>query len=194
MSTTNPRPRADAARNRRSTLEAARELLTDPGATLTVEAIAARAGVSPATVVRAFGGKEGLIDAAVAGLLAPLVQRARDLLSDTAPDRALRAFLGGMITFQAAHHTMNAQVEALNLPATEAAQADLYRAGLEMVVRGREAGLFRTDLDPAATMTLISECTYAIARSRLNSPELAAACLTVLMDGLRPRPPEGTQA
>lgn len=44
MSTTNPRPRADAARNRRSTLEAARELLTDPGATLTVEAIAARAG------------------------------------------------------------------------------------------------------------------------------------------------------
>jgi hypothetical protein len=46
--------------------------------------------------------------------------------------------------------------------------------------------VIRADLDPVATMTLIGECTFAIAKSRANSPELAADYLTVLMDGLRP--------
>ena len=61
--------RADAVRNRRLALEAAIELLREPGATLTVEAIAKKAGLGVGTVVRAFGSKDALLDAAVAGLL-----------------------------------------------------------------------------------------------------------------------------
>jgi AcrR family transcriptional regulator len=187
MSTSNPRLRADAVRNRQRALAAAIDLLADPDAVLTVEVIAARAGVSPATVVRAFGGKEALLDAAVSGLLAPLVERARELRSQLPPDQALRTFLGELIAFQAAHHTMTPQVEALDLPETEAAEAALHQVGLEMVMLSREAGSLRTDIDSDATMTLIGECTYAVAKSRANSPDLAAAYLTVLMDGLRPR-------
>jgi AcrR family transcriptional regulator len=187
MSTASPRLRADAVRNRQRTLEAAKALLADPDAVITVEAIAAKAGVGAATVVRAFGGKEALIDAAVSGLLAPLVQRARDLLSEMAPERALRSFLGELIMFQAAHHVMNAQVEALDLPDTEAEQAGLHQVVLDMVTQARERGTIRTDLDATVTMTLIGECTYAIARSRANSPDLAASYLTILMDGLRPQ-------
>ncbi|WP_336215320.1 TetR/AcrR family transcriptional regulator [Nonomuraea sp. LPB2021202275-12-8] len=187
MSTANPRLRADAVRNRQRTLEATRALLADPDATVTVEAIATKAGVGAATVVRAFGGKEALIDAAVSGLLAPLVQRARDLLSDMAPEEALRTFLLELIAFQAAHHAMNAQVETLDLPAAEVEQTRLQQAILAMVSQARETGAIRTDLDATVTMTLISECTYAIARSRATSSELAANYLTVLMDGLRPQ-------
>ncbi|MGI8331776.1 TetR/AcrR family transcriptional regulator [Actinomadura scrupuli] len=189
MSTPNPRLRADAARNRERTLDAAKALLADPDAAITVEAIAATAGVSPATVVRAFGNKEALIDAAVSGLLAPLVQRARDLLSSTAPEETLRTFLIELIAFQAAHHAMNAQLDTLNLPATEAERAKLNEVVLDMVVQARASGAIRTDLDPAVTMTLIGECTYAIARARATSPELPGSYVTVLMDGLRPRSP-----
>ncbi len=195
MSTPNPRPRADAARNRERTLAATRSLLADPHAVITVEAIAKQAEVSPATVVRAFGGKDALIDAAASGLLAPLVRRAHDLLAGTDPDEALRTFLRELLAFQAAHHTVNPQIEALGLPATEAKEAELKHALQDMVTRAREAGAIRTDLDPVVTMTLIGECTYAIAKSRANSPDLAAGYLTVLMDGLRPQasaaPPTG---
>ncbi|MFG3053493.1 hypothetical protein ACGFZP_21440 [Kitasatospora sp. NPDC048239] len=70
-----------------------------------------------------------------------------------------------------------------------AQEAALQQALLDVVVRAREAGVIRTDLDPAATTTLIGECTYAIARSRARGPGLSADYLTVLMDGLRPQPP-----
>jgi AcrR family transcriptional regulator len=184
---TGPRLRADAVRNRQRTLEATKTLLAEPDAVITVEAIAAKAGVGAATVVRAFGGKEALIDAAVSGLLAPVVQRARDLMRDLAPDKALRTFLGELITFQAAHHTMSAQIEVLDLPATEAEEAGLRQAVLDMVNQGRESGTIRTDLDATDIMTLISESTHAIARARAKSPNLATNYLTVLMDGLRPQ-------
>lgn len=145
-------------------------------------------------MVRAFGGKEALIDAAVSGLLAPLVQRARDLLSDMTPEEALRTFLLELIAFQAAHHAMNTQIETLDLPAAEVEQARLQQAILAMVTQAHETGAIRTDLDATVTMTLISECTYAIARSRANSSELAANYLTVLMDGLRPQTPNAPPA
>lgn len=66
-----PKRRADAVRNRDLAVGAAMALLAKPGASLTVEAIAKRAGLGAATVVRAFGGKDALLDAAVSRLLEP---------------------------------------------------------------------------------------------------------------------------
>jgi AcrR family transcriptional regulator len=48
-------------------------LLAAPDAALTVEAIARKADLGAATVVRAFGGKDALLDAAVSRLLEPVV-------------------------------------------------------------------------------------------------------------------------
>jgi len=90
-----PGRRADAVRNRRLALQAATTLLAEPGAALTVEAIATKAGLGAGTVVRAFGGKDALLDAAVSGLLEPVVRRASDLLHQTRPDQALTYRLSG---------------------------------------------------------------------------------------------------
>ncbi|WP_433418028.1 TetR/AcrR family transcriptional regulator [Microtetraspora malaysiensis] len=175
-------------RNRELALQAATALLAEPGATLTVEAIAARAGLGAATVVRAFGGKDALLDAAVAGLLEPVVQRARDLLAQHAPEQALRTFLSELIAFQAAHHALSDQLDGRNLPATTALRADLVQAVEQMIVGARRDGAIRADLDPALTTALIGQTAYAIARSQPVSQELADAFITVLMDGLRPQP------
>jgi AcrR family transcriptional regulator len=183
---TEPRRRADAVRNRRLALEAATALLTEPGASLTVEVIAKKAGLGAATVVRAFGGKDALLDAAVSRLLEPVVRHARDLLAETTPTRALRIFLRELIAFQAAHYAINDQLGGLDLPATTALRADLVRAVEEMIDGARRDGAVRTDIDPAIITTLIGQTALAVARAQPPSQELADAYLTVLLDGLRP--------
>ena len=184
-----PGRRADAVRNRRLALQAATALLAEPGAALTVEAIATKAGLGAGTVVRAFGGKDALLDAAVSGLLEPVVRRARDLLHQTSPGQAVRTFLAELITFQAAHHAISDQLGGLAMPATTAQRAELARAGQEMIAAAQRDGAIRTDIDPAVAATLIGQTAYAIARSRTASQELTDAFITVLMDGLRPQPP-----
>ncbi|MET8027787.1 TetR/AcrR family transcriptional regulator [Streptomyces avermitilis] len=188
MSTpTGTRRRADAMRNRQLALNAATALLAEPGATLTVEAIATRAGLGAATVVRAFGGKDALLDAAVSRLLEPVVQRARDLLAETTPYSALRTFLRELIAFQSAHHAVNDQLGGLDLPATTALRADLVRVVEEMIEGARRDGAVRSDLDPAVTTTLIGQTALAVARTQPPSPDLIDAYLIVLLDGLSPR-------
>ncbi|MFC4587058.1 TetR/AcrR family transcriptional regulator [Sphaerisporangium corydalis] len=192
MSTSDPgqtRPRrADAVRNRHLALEAAKSLLAQRGATVTVETIARRAGLGAATVVRAFGTKDALVDAAVADLLDPLIRRAGDALALPDPAAALRAFLLELIEFQAAHWIMSERVEGLEAPLTAARRAELRKVASGLIGRAREAGAIRTDIDMTVVTVMLGEVTYAIARSGEASPELAGAFVTVVMDGLRPRP------
>ncbi|MBM9459212.1 TetR/AcrR family transcriptional regulator [Nocardioides sp. zg-536] len=57
-----PVERSDAARNRTALLQAAGELMSVHGAAgLTMDAVAARAGVGKGTVFRRFGSREGLM-------------------------------------------------------------------------------------------------------------------------------------
>jgi AcrR family transcriptional regulator len=174
-------------RNRQRALQAATALLAEPGTALTVEAIAKKAGLGAATVVRAFGGKDALLDTAVSCLLEPVVRRARELLEKTNPEQALRTFLAELIAFQSAHHAISDHLGGLDLPATATLETELVRSLEEMITGARADGAIRTDIAPAVTTTLISQATYAIARSQPASQELADAFIAVLMDGLRPR-------
>ena len=184
-----PRRRADAVRNRQRVLEATRTLLADPGAHLTVEAIADEAGVGAATVVRSFGSKEALIDVAVTELLEPVIRRARDALSENSAQDALRRFLIELIAFQSGHWTIGEQLRGLDLPSTTAQRAALTKAVTDLVDRARDEGTIRTDIDPGVTSVLIRDMTNAIARSPSASPQLAESYVSVLIDGLRPQQP-----
>lgn len=173
-------------RNRQLALAAATALLAEPGTSLTVEAIATKAGLGAATVVRAFGGKDALLDAAVSDLLEPVVGRAKELLEEVGPEQALRTFLAELIDFQSAHHAISDQFDGLDLPATTALRAELVSTVGEMINRARAVGVIRADIDHAVLTTLIGETAYAIARTRPAPHQLADAYITVLMDGLRP--------
>jgi AcrR family transcriptional regulator len=182
-----PRSRADAVRNQQRVLAATKSLLSEMGAAVTVEAISRKAGVGTATVVRSFGNKEALIDAAVADLLEPVVQRARDALSEPSPDMAIRRFLLELMAFQSEHWIMGEQLRELDLPATTAQRAALNQAARDLVARARENGAMRIDIDATVATVLIGEATYAIARSEWASPKLFESYVSVLMDGLRPQ-------
>jgi len=161
-------------------------LLASPDATLTVEAIAKQAGLGAATVVRAFGGKDALLDAAVSRLLEPVVRRAHDLLTETTAEESLRTYLRELIAFQSAHHAISDQLHGLDLPATTALRADLVAAVKKMIAGARHEGTIRSDLDPEVLSTLVAETTHAVSRTRPLSQDLVEAYLTVLLDGLRP--------
>ncbi|NUR93175.1 MAG: TetR/AcrR family transcriptional regulator [Nonomuraea sp.] len=174
--------RADAVRNRQLALDATKALLHDNDTPLTVEAIARRAGVGAATVVRTFGSKEALIDAAVAQLLEPVVERARAALTEQDAGAALRDFLRDMIDFQAGLSTVGPRLTGMDLPATGARRAELNQAAVGLVVRAVEAGAIRGDFPAPVLTTVIWETAYAMSRA---APELAEPYLTILMDGLR---------
>ncbi|NUT34393.1 MAG: helix-turn-helix transcriptional regulator [Hamadaea sp.] len=175
--------RADAVRNRQLALDAATALLTEPATALTVEAIARRAGLGAGTVVRAFGGKDALLDAAVSDLLRPVVDRAKELRGQTTPERALRTFLAELMDFQSAYHGIGDVLRGLAVPATTELRAELESAVRELIVGAQRAGTIRTDLKPDILTDLIGQTAFAIARS---DGRLTDAYLTVLMDGLRP--------
>ncbi|GIE85389.1 TetR/AcrR family transcriptional regulator [Actinoplanes regularis] len=175
--------RADAVRNRHLALEAATALVSESTATLTVEAIAKRAGLGAGTVVRAFGSKDALLDAAVSDLLRPVVDRARELLARAEPDRALRTFLAELMDFQSAHHGISNELRGLAVPTTTELRAELEQAVRAMIAGAQRTGTIRTDLAPDILADLIGQTAFAIARLGTG---LADAYLTVLMDGLRP--------
>ncbi|WP_327139194.1 TetR/AcrR family transcriptional regulator [Nocardia sp. NBC_01327] len=179
--------RADAERNRQRALEAATALLAEPGSTLTVDAIAAKAGMGAGTVVRAFGGKDALLDAAVSDLLEPVVGRGKELLAHSNPDQALRTFLTELMTFQAAHHSVSAGLAGVELPTTTELRGELVRIVGAMIDGAQRAGTVRTDFALGTITTMIGEAAFAIARSAATNPGLTDTFITVLMDGLAPR-------
>jgi AcrR family transcriptional regulator len=67
MSDERPRERADAARNRRAILEATATLLAEHGAdALTMDRVAAAAGVGKGTIFHRFGNRAGLLHEMIA--------------------------------------------------------------------------------------------------------------------------------
>jgi AcrR family transcriptional regulator len=186
VATGEPRRRADAVRNRRLVLDAAKVLLAQANMTVTVEDIAQQAGVGAGTVVRSFGSKDALLDAAVAELLGPFVERARESVSDTDPADVLRRFLADLIAFQAAHRLVGDQLRDVASPLTMQCRGELNAVALEMIERARRHGAVRTDIDATVVLVVLGEMTHAIYRAPEYSSGLADAAITVLMDGLRP--------
>ena len=72
--------RADAERNRQRILDAAKTLFAERGVDVSVEEIAAAAGVGIGTFYRRFPDRESLVEAVFATKMEQVVQVARDAL------------------------------------------------------------------------------------------------------------------
>lgn len=152
---------AAARRNREAVLRACRELLTAEGyRATTVRAVATRAGVSPETVYKTFGGKPGLMkalwDATVAGDHEPVPMSERPALREVWAEEGADAKLRGYAAFVCGVHERTAALFALLSEAgPEVAQvlADTERERLTGVTAFvghlAERGMLRAGADPA---------------------------------------------
>src|SRR5690349_18357886 len=101
MDTTRPL-RADAERNRARILAAAAEVFAERGLDVSLDDIAAAAGVGVGTVYRRFPDKDALIDALFEAKIGRAVQLARDALEIEDPWEGWATFMRGMCAMNAA--------------------------------------------------------------------------------------------
>jgi AcrR family transcriptional regulator len=141
-----PGLRADAAQNVRRIVAAAHKMF-NRDLSVGMEEIAAEAGVGIATLYRRFPTKEALIRAVLAQVFTdyvePIMQRG---LSEPDPLEGLLIVLEGVLKVSSEHSMSYTVPYSWALPADMAAW--LFDPLSELLERGRQAGVFRSDLDP----------------------------------------------
>lgn len=156
-----------AEETRRRIRDAARELFEEVGfVASTVNAIAARAGVSPATVYAAYESKAGIVAAMVESLeqAAGMEWRIPEMLAEDDPHRCLRLFVAGnRAVFETGRVILRAAYDAMGVPEVKdlarAGDANRRRAVDTLVARWDEAGAIRPGLgatQAADSMWLLS--------------------------------------
>jgi AcrR family transcriptional regulator len=185
MPTTARPMRADAARNRRLVLDAARDAFTRHGVTASLDDVARAAGVGPGTLYRHFPTRDALVLAVIDDGLTGIHRLGTALADAGDPLDALHQWLDAYIeqgrTFQGLARTLASPPQT----ADENSTCHLARrAGAALVARASNEGLLRDDigiddvLDMAAAIAWVGEQPQRDAAQR-------GRLLNVVMDGLR---------
>ncbi len=157
----------DAERTRRDIVAVAREEFAEHGLSgARVDAIAARTQTTKRMIYYYFGSKEGLYLAVLEEAYAGIRSVEQDLALDSlAPEEAIRRLVEFTFDYQEAHPDFIRLVSIENIHHGKyLAQSDAIRALNSTVIdviarildRGRQAGVFRTDLAPVDLHLLVS--------------------------------------
>ena len=185
MDTTRPL-RADAERNRERILAAAAEVFAERGLDVSLDEIAAVAGVGVGTVYRRFPDKDALIDALFEDKLGRAAQLAKEAGEAEDPWEGFATFMRGMCAMQSADRGFK---EALlsrdrGRERVAAARDTIAPLAIGLLRRAQEAGAVRDDIGPY-DIPLTHLCVGLIAeRTRDASPDYWERILTIILDGL----------
>ena len=145
------RPRADAERNRKRILKAAKEAFTRFGADASLDDIAKQAGVGPGTLYRHFATRDALIEAVYRNEVETIADTAAKLADKHEPVEALRRW---MMLF--VDHIAAKRIIAPALNSVVGGPAKLYEGSLGLIQeaigmlvrRAIKSGDVRKDLEP----------------------------------------------
>ncbi|GEK81342.1 TetR/AcrR family transcriptional regulator [Agrococcus baldri] len=143
--------RADAERNRRAIIAAAATVFAQEGTAVTLERIAAAAGVGVGTVYRRFASVQDLVAVVLEEKMRAYADRTERAAADAAgqPWEAFRDYVMFLLEQQAADLAFS---DVLLAPrgasdVFQAEKARAFRASVELVGRVREAGAVRAEFD-----------------------------------------------
>ncbi len=183
-----PRPlRADAERNRRLLLDAARELFAQRGLQVTLDDVAHHAGLGVGTAYRRFGTRETLIDALFDERVRDIVSLAEHALEVEDAWEGLVGFLERTLALQAADRGL----KELLLGTSEGREhiasirEQMRPLATELVRRAQEAGHLRADFTPQDMPLLQIMLGALIDASQSVEPNLWRRYLALLLDGMR---------
>ncbi|MGV1010667.1 MAG: TetR/AcrR family transcriptional regulator [Dermatophilaceae bacterium] len=188
MTPTRPR-RADAQRNRDRILAAAREELAAADRSLTLDAVANRAGVGIGTLYRHFPNRDVLVEELYAAELDQLVRAAPALLGEFPPETALRRWLDRYSDFTRAKRGL---LDALRSGRADghlpmAATRERISAALGPILEaGSRDGSLRSGIEPGDVTVLLHA--VFIATAATNDPHQTARLLDLVVDALRAGP------
>lgn len=183
--------RRDAERNRRRILRAAAEAFAEHGLAVTMDEIAAHAGVGVGTVYRRFPDKELLIEALLEDGLAELVARGEQALEADDPWEGLIGFLEYTLGEQAAnrglrdllHSTAHGQERIAHARGRLAPIADA------LVARAQAIGRLRADVRGTDVLLLQTMMGAAVDFTRTVELDAWRRMFAIVIDGLRAREP-----
>ena len=179
--------RADAVRNRRRVLDAARAAFAERGMDAQVEDIARRAGVGVGTVYRHFPTKQDLIDALVAEHFTDLIANATVALEADDPGTAFFDHLEYCYAAQSRDRMFDVLDEAAGSSTVMAQIIDELCLVIDKVIdRARTAGAVREDL--SADDIGIVMCGLGSAKraeSWFHGDDPARRYFTLALDGMR---------
>ncbi|RDI60373.1 TetR/AcrR family transcriptional regulator [Nocardia pseudobrasiliensis] len=176
--------RADAQRNRELILQAARDLVHQPGE-LKLNAVAKACGIGQGTLYRHFPTREDLLAEVYRREVEELVAAAPRLLATHRPLDALAAWFGRVAAYARVKRDVFAAFEAATWRDLAAHSLGPIGQAVELLLAaGRADGSVRADAEARDVIVLISWL------SRLDDAELDARgprLLSILVDGLRAR-------
>ncbi|GKQ39190.1 TetR/AcrR family transcriptional regulator [Streptomyces sp. A012304] len=179
--------RADAERNRRRIIAAARELFARQGLDVTLDDVARHAGVGVGTAYRRFANREELIDAVFEDTLQRLIALAEQALAHEDPWEGLvQLFLATGQDFADDRGLREVLLEGTHAKVRAAAARERLTPAVSAVItRAQQAGQLRDDIEPS-DFPLIQLMLGAVTQhSRNVTPELWKRYLTLILDGLR---------
>ena len=182
-----PSQRADARRNRKRVLEAARELFAEHGFEAQIDQIASRAGVGVGTVYRHFPTKDDLLEALIHERFDGLAQAARDAMANPDPWDGFEGFMrysaGVMARDRALSEAMFERPETMREGAEGVGMPELLEP---LVARAQESGGLREEIIWEDVPGLICGLGRALSEGRIGPMEMSwERYLQVILDGLR---------
>ena len=177
--------RADARRNYERLLAAAGDAFVQHGVDASLNDIARRAGVGPATLYRHFPTREALLEALLVGRYNNLAAQARILLDTPSPRDALVAWLRCFTAHVTTYRGLSTPVKAALQDETSALFSScqsMKAAWHELLAHAQKAGAVRADVDGMDVLRLAN----AIAWATDGRPDDEAdRLLSLALDGIR---------
>ena len=177
-----PARRADAERNREKILAAARAVVADPAATVSMAEISRRAGVGMPTLYRNFPGRRELLEALFADEVDALCQAAETIDGQTPAD-VLLAWLRRFFAFFASKRHIAAELlkhTGHDDPVFGDSRARVIAAGRPLLAAAQRAHEVRDDL----TLEQIIDMIHAIATID-GDAGYVESILGIALDGVR---------
>jgi AcrR family transcriptional regulator len=183
-----PRPlRSDAERNRQRILRAAEEVFAERGLGVSLDDIAAAAGVGVGTVYRRFPDKDDLIDALFEDKIGQVEQVARDALALDDPWDGFEAFMRAVCRLQAEDRGLKEALLAQDRGRERVAMARdrIAPVAIQILHRAQAAGVVREDLGALDVPLMHFAVGFVAERTRAVSPGYWERLLTIFLDGVR---------
>ena len=179
--------RADAERNRRRILAAAATVFAERGLDVSLDDIAAAAGVGVGTVYRRFPDKDALIDALFADKIGDVERLAHECLGMTDPGEAFASFLRGVCRLNAEDRGLKEVLLFRGLDRARRARETIAPLAGRLLERAQAAGAVRADLAPTDIPLMHFAVGFVADRTREVAPDYWERTVTILLDGLAVR-------
>jgi AcrR family transcriptional regulator len=178
--------RADAARNRQALMDSAQRLFITRGLSVTLDDIAAEAGVNVATAYRNFANKGELVEAFLQQIADQAIAIAEEAAAVEDPWRGLTDFFTRTLRLMTDNRGMHDVVTATYTADWMQHLEDRVNPQLHrLLTRARRAGLVRPGLEPADLGVLLQMLATVTDIEAPDVDALVRRYLTLVLDGLR---------